>query len=408
MNTPDQTNSSTKRRNFLAKIFGSNFLLISIIVHLLFGAVATYLIVQRVQAKRKLTFQGGPPSTNPSKRALEHQVSMAKKKSGGAPPQAKRIVSAGLAKISLPDMPSLPTTNSSVSSTMSGMGGAGFGQGMGFGSGTGGGMGGGGGGGGMNMFGFHNSNGGGLRGEFYDLKQTSARQPTGVDIPRYGQILADFVRQNWPEGGFHDYYKSPKFLYAPQILIPDIDAALAPKAFDVQREVQPQRWVVLYRGKVTAPDSGTYHFVGGADDILFVKFNGKTVLNACWSQAGYLGGDAMDQALGIRTEARYDYHWPTPDTPPFAKGEGFQVEAGQTYPIEILIGEWPGGRSHFVLLIEKDGAAYDSIGSVPILPVFRMGSAGTTAEAHVPRHRDDGLIWRAQGEGEASLLNSLK
>jgi len=135
-----------KRRGFWAAVLGGNFLIISIIVHVLFGLGATYYIVQRVQAKRKLTFQAGPPSPNASKRALEHKVSMAqKKKSGGAPPQAKRIVSSGLAKVSLPDMPALPTATTIAPSMMAGLGGAGFGQGMGFGNGMGMGSGGGGG-----------------------------------------------------------------------------------------------------------------------------------------------------------------------------------------------------------------------------------------------------------------------
>jgi hypothetical protein len=36
------------------------------------------VVVQRYQANRKLTFKGGPPSPNPSTRALEHKVQMAK------------------------------------------------------------------------------------------------------------------------------------------------------------------------------------------------------------------------------------------------------------------------------------------------------------------------------------------
>ncbi len=94
------------RRAFWARLFAGKFLLVSIIAHILFGLGATYFIVQRVQAKRKVTFQGGPPAVTASKRALEHKVSLAKKKNtGGAPPQAKRIVSAGIAKVSLPDLP---------------------------------------------------------------------------------------------------------------------------------------------------------------------------------------------------------------------------------------------------------------------------------------------------------------
>ena len=143
-----------QRRGLWAKIVASKFLFVSIVVHLLFGMGATYYVVQRIQAKRKVTFQSGPPSANPNKRALEHKVSMAqKKKTGGAPPQAKRIVSAGIAKVALPDLPTIPSANNVVPGMMAGMGGAGFGAGTGFGSGMGSGMGGGGGG-GMSNFNF--------------------------------------------------------------------------------------------------------------------------------------------------------------------------------------------------------------------------------------------------------------
>ena len=154
--TPSTPNNSGSRRGFWAKLVASKFLFVSIVVHLLFGVGATYYVVQRIQAKRKVSFQSGPPSVNPSKRALEHKVSMAqKKKTGGAPPQAKRIVSAGIAKVALPDLPTISSANNVVPGMMAGMGGAGFGAGTGFGAGMGSGMGGGGGGGtGFSFFGF--------------------------------------------------------------------------------------------------------------------------------------------------------------------------------------------------------------------------------------------------------------
>ena len=151
---PASANDPGSRRGIWAKLMASKFLFVSIVVHLLFGVGATYFIVQRISAKRKVTFQGGPPSANPSKRALEHKVSMAqKKKTGGAPPQAKRIVSTGIAKVALPDLPTITSANNVVPGMMAGMGGAGFGAGTGFGSGMGSGMGGGGGG-GMSNFNF--------------------------------------------------------------------------------------------------------------------------------------------------------------------------------------------------------------------------------------------------------------
>ena len=65
MSAVDNT-AGKKRVGFWAKIFASQFLFVSIVVHVLFGVGATYFIVQRVQAKRKLAFRGGPPSPNAS------------------------------------------------------------------------------------------------------------------------------------------------------------------------------------------------------------------------------------------------------------------------------------------------------------------------------------------------------
>jgi prenyltransferase beta subunit len=67
---------------------------------------------------------------------------------GGSPAQARRIAVTGLAtQITLPDMPSVPTTSTQfVAGRMAGMGGAGMGTGLGFGNGSGMGVGGSGGG----------------------------------------------------------------------------------------------------------------------------------------------------------------------------------------------------------------------------------------------------------------------
>lgn len=142
-----------RRKTLWAKILASKFLVVSIAVHLLFGAGAAVYVVQRYQSNRKLTFKSGPPSTNPNKRAMEHKVSMAKKKNSmSAPAQAKRITTSGLSKVALPERPAMPTATTVTANRMAGMGG--FGTGIGPPGGTGsGGMGGGGGGSGVNFFG---------------------------------------------------------------------------------------------------------------------------------------------------------------------------------------------------------------------------------------------------------------
>ena len=109
------------------KLTSKKVLMITIVAHLIFAAGATYLIVQQVQTKRKMTFQGGPPAVNASKRALEHKMSLGKKKAVmSAPAQAKRIMSSGLAKVALPDLPSLPSATDAVPNRMGGIDGHGY------------------------------------------------------------------------------------------------------------------------------------------------------------------------------------------------------------------------------------------------------------------------------------------
>lgn len=134
----------------LASLTSGKILAIVIGLHIVAGIGAGYVIISQIQAKRKMTFTGGPPTTNPSQRALEHKVAMGKKRNVmSAPAQAKRITTSGLAKVALPDMPALPSATDVMPGRMSGMGGFGFGPG----GGGGGGLGSGGGGGSVNFFG---------------------------------------------------------------------------------------------------------------------------------------------------------------------------------------------------------------------------------------------------------------
>jgi hypothetical protein len=79
-----------------------------------------------------------------------------------------------------------------------------------------------------------------------------------------------------------------------------------------------------------------------------------------------------------------------------ALGPVFSVEAGKTYPVEILIGEIPGGYFSVSLLIEEIGADYrkDPMGS-PILPLFRLDRTPSSDElkGESPPFEPDGPVW---------------
>ena len=379
--------------------FGGRFLIISVAVHLLFGAVAAYLVVQTIQAKRKLTFQSGPKGPSAPMRALEHKVQMKKQQALSAPPQAKRVTTSGLAKVSLPDMPAMPSMTAALSpGAVSGMGAAGLAPGA-----LTGGLGGMGGKGGaaINFFGAR-TGGAGLPGTIYDLKQDRARKPTGMTPDRYGTIISQFARGGFNEAVFSPYFRGEKPLYATQIFVPRIDANGGPQAFGLENIIQPKMWCVLYKGRVTAPDSGTYHFVGAGDDVLIVRFDGRLVLD---------NGTGSFTSWKPQQHYNYDFkHDAWYNARGHAVGDRMDVTAGSLYPIEVLIGEQPGGFCLFNLFVEKEGATYAKDGKGnPILPIFRLADSKVPAAppGTAPPCLSDGPIWKVE-QVKTSLLDSVR
>lgn len=380
-----------RRRTLWQRITGSRFLFISILVHVLFALAATAWVVQTITTKRKLTFTSAPPSPNPSQRAMEHQVQMAKKQQTmSAPAMPKHIVSTGMAKVTLPEMPAMPAMNSIAAPTkMAGMGGTGFGLGPSAGVI---GSGGGGGGGPVPFFGFRSQPGiGALVGNFYDLKQDRSRKPTGMTPQKYAQTITEFLKSGWHDSEFSRFFKSPQPVYTPQIFIPNLPADQGPAAFQLEKIVQPGMWIVHYKGRVSPPESGTYHFVGAGDDVLLVKFDNKLVLARCWDNPSF---GVIE--TNWKPVADYDYGFSLIPKG-FAKGDAIQVQAGEFYPMEVLIGEQPGGSTFASLLIEKEGVDYkkDAKGN-PILPVFRLTNTKLPDKGEFPPHTDDGPIWKAE------------
>ena len=383
---------STKPR-WLIAILGSKFLMISIVVHVLFGIGAAYWVVQRYQANRKLTFKAGPPSPNPSTRALEHKVQMAKKQSTmSAPSIAKRITTSGLARVALPEMPAMPKL-AAPPVKMAGAGGVDVSFNPG---GTATSSGGGAGGAAVPFFGFKESRGGGsLVGKFYDLKQLKNRQPSKLDEQNgYAGEIAKFVNSGFNEANLEKYFVGPNPLFTTQIFIPKINSEQGPQAFGLGGQVQPKMWVVVYRGNVVPTESGTFRFVGVCDDILVVRFNGRVVLD---SGSMIPSGHAPQKFYagdGLKIENRKGMEWYKGS----GRGEPFQVTGGQSYPMEVMIGEWPGGDFKAWLQIEKEGVEYekDSKG-VPILPIFKLApSEVARAGSEAPVFAKSGPVWKAE------------
>jgi hypothetical protein len=259
-------------------------------------------------------------------------------------------------------------------------------------------------------------------GTFYDLKQDRNRRPTKIgELTNFGEIinatrdiLHDFVRRGWSERDLAaKYYQAPQKLYQTKIFMPSMKADEAPKAFNCEKEVQGSRWVVIYRGVVRSPKSGKFRFVGAGDDILVVRFNGKTVFDFGYESATANLPINTNKAIVVDAKdrewnrARKDWTMPEPvemrrqgsprvisDLGGLGVGLEFEANAGVDYPIEILVSEIPGGLFAAYLLIEEIGVAYqkDKDGA-PILPVFRL-DANPPAQGEAPPYDPNGPVWQ--------------
>jgi hypothetical protein len=397
---PEPIPPAAKRKDgFWQRLAKRRFLLISILIHVVFAVLAALFVVQRFST-HTITFTSAPPSNDASKHALDHPVQMAKKQTTSAPLLAQRIVSTGLSKITLPEMPTMPATDDFTPSKMAGMGGNAMGLGLGSSGG-----GGGGGGGGVPFFGLRDHSDNALVGTFYDLKQSASRRDTRMTPKKYAQEVTNFIQNGWNSTFFNRYFKGSKPLYATQIFTPIIPADEGPKEFDLQKLVKPRMWVVVYKGKVTAPDTGIYHFVGAGDDVLMVKFDGRLVL-----ARNYDNPDFGVVQTHWRPMANYDYGWSNIPNG-FAKGDAINVVAGHVYSIQIIIGEQPGGSTSDDLLIQKEGVDYqkDAKGN-PILPVFRTADtklADLRRHQTYPPHMDGGPIWKGVAGPAASGMDDF-
>ncbi len=283
-----------------------------------------------------------------------------------------------------------------------------------------------------------------LVGTFYDLKMTRSGAKSkelyfeGYQLPvekrpALAKIYHDFTR-SWSPGLLDRYYKSPTQLYASNFYLPRSDAKYGPIAFQSKKS-KPSCWVAVYRGKVRAPKSGKFRFIGTGDDLLCVRFNKKMVLESGYAiPSEYKNGEYGCLDMATNTEQGKEYqakikagkdnkhkgyeYIPLPDgwawnvVGGLTAGAPFEVKEGQVYPIEILISEGPGGAFGFVLLMEdmtdnsqakkpKNQRVYDlfrtnfSLPNQEEIKKLLEKEGCLMGELQCPPYNEDSLIWVA-------------
>lgn len=203
-----------------------------------------------------------------------------------------------------------------------------------------------------------------LIGILYDLKQTQDRKKTAVNTSTYSNVVDNFLSRNWDEAVLNEYYRVSRPLYTTQIYIPLMNAGSAPKAFEAEKTVEPSRWLIHYKGQVTAPEAGRYRFVGYADDWLAVAVNNKTVLVSNRADLKLTktnwNSKEKDGMMASNGHLRF--------------GDWVDFKKDESVDLDIAVGERPGGQFSAFLLVQKEGEVYKQspVGGHPILPIFQL------------------------------------
>ena len=367
---------------------GGEGLALSVLVHIVLVLIAVVWVVSTVTdgagKKDPNTFATGAGGGAGGPKAKEFKTKAVPKNIKSLAKTNTRITSknanASLAVASLP----------SLSNPLLSAGAIGGGSSKGFGGGSGGGIGAGkgvGSGGGRNfvsLFGMKGGPGanlGGLLGTLYDLKQTANRQPTAAapaktGIPPYRASVREFLESGWSPGRLQKFFKSPDMLVSGQLFITSRSADDAPKAFEVEKLMKPSRWVIHYRCYVEVPNSLPFRFVGSGDDFLIVRWNRKIVLDDGY-ETFFAGRDGNYKDFGVKVSDQFKVDRRPGTLNRLKAGPWLQVTKGTKVPVEVLIGETPGGVFDCYLAIEvaksstkKDGE-YEGEGT---LKLFRCNA----------------------------------
>ena len=162
-------------------------------------------------------------------------------------------------------------------------------------------------------------------------------------------------------------------LYTSSFYQPLISSAALP-ALCKQPDKKPSAQFFVYKGTATAPESGSFRFVGAGSDFIIVRFDGKIVLQAgdwlptlyrqdaplaCRSSIGSKHLSTIAKGKAKDTFADYRLISDVPGIPTWNRrqgglmaGEPFQAAEGKSYPIEVITGSCSQDFG-FVLYIEN-------------------------------------------------------
>ena len=382
-----------RRKKFSWKSFGGDGFLVSVAFHVILAIIAIFYVVSRYRAPDKKTdpdiFATGAGGGANGEKPKSFEQKLQTKRTDVKMPA--RIASKAASAIALPDTARTDTASFASGLTSGGMS-KGSGGGTGGGEGTGIGIGKGGGRNFVSLFG-RKDGGAGLVGSFYDLKINPKKKSTGLDVPNskeFREAIDAFIHGDWSQTKLDSrYYRCDTRLVSTMFMIPQMHTTVAPKSFEADANVGLENWMVVYRGRVKAPFSGEFRFVGYMADCLAVRFDGKLSLvseHASFPLPRPTGSTVLYRAkFGGSSDI-------------IRAGSWIKVEKGREYDIQVALVDAIPGIFRCFLMFEKKGAEYAAAGNMTEYPVFRVDNdypAPLTGSQQFPPHSEEGEIFRA-------------
>ena len=202
-----------------------------------------------------------------------------------------------------------------------------------------------------------------LNGKIFGIKNGSEPRPNGKDEIQELTITKRFLPL--AKSGFKNQKKLGQFVQGRPLRFFGIAGSYNnfPQNVSLDSYSTIHGWMAWYSGKVKAPKPGKYRFWGYADNNLLVSINGKAVFE----------GSRADSHFRNELKVFRNNHPSFPclnSRSGFARGKWINI-GEEPVQLDLLFGERSEKLTSGILLIEKEGVAYDkTYWGQPMWPLF--------------------------------------
>ena len=213
----------------------------------------------------------------------------------------------------------------------------------------------------VSIFGSGMSVGNDLEGTFYDFKRNreGKKHPVALAESDFKTAVGKFIKGGWKTSSLGRFYRSPTKLYTPAIAVAEVKSILGPWAFN-EPDTAGYFYMLHYKGQLVHQEGGRFRFWGMGDNFMLVRVNGKVVFDFGNQFERYWKGEKSKMSV---------YHvayWPA------WYGTWIDLEPGVSLELEVIFGEYTGGLTAAMLLIEEEGVDYPAnLEGGPMLPIFK-------------------------------------